>query len=198
MQFFESKCPLMENIYYCHANGIQGKTRNFQCVGNMLNQQPASCELDEVPSSSQVLQPEPNVFWDEIHVYPFIFNKMNETTFNDSVEFQKLKTFQFRQKKITEFLDTYPYAQQFQHSAVAIILVSITIIIAEMIGFYVVPSQFHRRSPTGLYSQCTLKHCLLLRWIVSCGLSELPYMHALFVLSRSYLSPSVLFVWLAG
>lgn len=60
IQYFENKCPYIEGVYYCKENSHREATNDSYCIGNLLNNKPAHCELREKKVVAEIFQPEPN------------------------------------------------------------------------------------------------------------------------------------------
>lgn len=60
IQTREEKCPFIEGTYYCRITNYLEATNNSQCIGNLLNNKPAHCELHEKETIFEIFQPEPN------------------------------------------------------------------------------------------------------------------------------------------
>lgn len=60
IQYLDKKCPYIEKTYYCQTTINIEATNNSRCIGNLLNNKPAHCELNDKENFIEIFQPEPN------------------------------------------------------------------------------------------------------------------------------------------
>lgn len=60
IQYYDEKCPKLEGVYYCKKSTFEEATTNSRCIGNLILNKPAHCELYERTQNTQIFQPEPN------------------------------------------------------------------------------------------------------------------------------------------
>lgn len=60
IQYFDERCPQIEGTYYCQETSRKENTNGSSCIGNILNNKPAYCELHPREIITEILQPEPN------------------------------------------------------------------------------------------------------------------------------------------
>lgn len=60
IQFFDNKCPKLEGVFYCQRPAYKEETNKSRCIGNLILNKPAHCELQVADRSSEIYQPEPN------------------------------------------------------------------------------------------------------------------------------------------
>lgn len=82
IQHFDEACPKIQNIYYCKESLYQEVTNKSMCIGNLIQHQPAECQLIEQAFASEISQPESN--------YILLAN-VPEITINSSCEINRFK-----------------------------------------------------------------------------------------------------------
>lgn len=176
IQFLDAKCNNIERTFYCHETFHREETKNSRCIGNLITNKPASCELQEETTTTQIIQPEPNylllinvpestfnttcgpanqkingtvlihfencdvtinqvtyeakenIFWDEINIFPTIFNDINVTFPNNSLQLDDFKPYTFSGGSNFDLLNTNTY-QINLHTSTAIVTIILAIIL---------------------------------------------------------------------
>lgn len=60
IQYYDERCPSLEGIFYCKQSPSEETTNDSSCIGNLILNKPAHCELHEIAERTQIFQPEPN------------------------------------------------------------------------------------------------------------------------------------------
>jgi len=58
IQYFNKKCFKIENMFYCKPNQHKESITNSSCIGNLIQNKPASCELHNRVTDIEIYQPE--------------------------------------------------------------------------------------------------------------------------------------------
>lgn len=58
--YYEDRCPNLEGVYYCKKPTYEEKVDNSSCIGNLILNKQAHCEVHEKEEMAQIFQPEPN------------------------------------------------------------------------------------------------------------------------------------------
>lgn len=82
IQYFDEVCTKIEDMYYCKESPYQESTNNSKCIGCLIQNRPAECQLTEQLYISEIIQPEPNYI---------LLIDAPETKINSSCEFNQLK-----------------------------------------------------------------------------------------------------------